>query len=563
MGTRSNRGAHSISADDIDSKLTSHLLGYTMTYSKGLKLRPEATDTAANIEVKQLVDLDIGDAVHEHQLSSEQRSSILRTFMFMKDKFDSNGNFTKYKGRLVADGSVQSRQQLSEVYGSISSPIAALTSIMISLGIATSRGMYIETGDVDGAFLRGTLDDDTYIRLPPPMATKWISYRSSDSEFLNPKGELILKLKKSLYGCSQSPLVWHRNVDDYMKSIGFNSLPKDPCIYKKMDGDVLSIVIFYVDDYMIISDKEEIGKKYGDMIEEHYGQVTRKFGCTHDYIGICIERGGDLTELSMFGYIDKILQALPATKHCSTPAGSNLFEIKGGPLLTGDKAKVFYSVVYMLLYLAQRCRPDILLPTSFLTTRVTKATQDDFDKLQRVSNYLEPTKRLKMHIKGGETIDLICYVDASHAVHDDFKSHTGSIISINNRCIVNVKSTKQGLSTKSSTESELVAVSDALPQIIYVKEFVQELLGSQVPTTFMQDNTSTISLIKAGRPLSQSTRHINIRFFFVHQYHSDGSIDVVHCKTENMYSDGFTKPLQGVAFTKFKNYVLGIEYPDV
>ena len=128
---------------------------------------------------------------------------------------------------------------------------------------------------------------------------------------------------------------------------------------------------------------------------------------------------------------------------------------------------------------------------------------------------------------------------------------------------MNVKSTKQGLSTKSSTESELVAVSDALPQIIYVKEFVQELLGSQVPTTLMQDNTSTTSLIQAGRPLSQSTRHTNIRFFFVHQYHSDGSIDVVHCKTENMFSDGFTKPLQGVAFTKFRNYVLGIEYPDV
>ena len=81
MGTRSNRGAHSISTDDTDSKLTSHLLGYTMTYSKGLKLRPEATDTAANIEVKQLVDLDIGDAVHEHLLSPEQRASILRTFI--------------------------------------------------------------------------------------------------------------------------------------------------------------------------------------------------------------------------------------------------------------------------------------------------------------------------------------------------------------------------------------------------------------------------------------------------------------------------------------------------
>ena len=77
----------------------------------------------------------------------------------MKDKFDSKGNFTKYEGRLVGDVSVQSRQQLSEVYGSISSPTAALTSIMISLGIATSRKMYLETSDVSGAFLRNNLHD--------------------------------------------------------------------------------------------------------------------------------------------------------------------------------------------------------------------------------------------------------------------------------------------------------------------------------------------------------------------------------------------------------------------
>ena len=97
--------------------------------------------------------------MHEELLSSEQRKTISRTFMFMKDKFDSNGNFTKYKGRLVGDGSVQIRQQLSKVYGSISSPTAALTSIMISLGIATSRKVYMETGDVSSAFMRNNLDD--------------------------------------------------------------------------------------------------------------------------------------------------------------------------------------------------------------------------------------------------------------------------------------------------------------------------------------------------------------------------------------------------------------------
>ena len=46
-------------------------------------------------------------------------------------------------------------------------------------------------------------------------------------------------------------------------------------------------------------------------------------------------------------------------------------------------------------------------------------------------------------------------------------------------------------------------------------------------------------------------------------YHSHGSIKVIHCRTEYMNADGFTKPLQCVAFIRFRNYVLGIDDTNV
>jgi hypothetical protein len=52
-------------------------------------------------------------------------------------------------------------------------------------------------------------------------------------------------------------------------------------------------------------------------------------------------------------------------------------------------------------------------------------------------------------------IRVIAYVDASYAVDSDFKSHTGAVISLGYGPIF-VKSTKQKLKTKSSTEAELV-----------------------------------------------------------------------------------------------------------
>ena len=179
------------------------------------------------------------------------------------------------------------------------------------------------------------------------------------------------------------------------------------------------------------------------------------------------------------------------------------------------------------------------------------------DKLQRVINYLHNTRNLTFKIKCEETMDLISYVDASHAVHDDYKSHTGNIITINGKSIINFKSVKQTLNSMSSTESELYAVSDSLPQLIYTKEFLEEILNKNIPTKLLQDNTSTIRLLEAGRPLSEKTRHINIKFFYIYQYIESGILKIEYCNTKNMKADGFTKPLQGKEFLEFRNYVLG------
>ena len=55
------------------------------------------------------------------------------------------------------------------------------------------------------------------------------------------------------------------------------------------------------------------------------------------------------------------------------------------------------------------------------------------------------------------------YVDASYGVHADGKSHTGMTISLG-RGAVHVRSSKQKIVTKSSTEGELVGLTDSLGQ---------------------------------------------------------------------------------------------------
>ena len=88
-------------------------------------------------------------------------------------------------------------------------------------------------------------------------------------------------------------------------------------------------------------------------------------------------------------------------------------------------------------------------------------------------------------------VKVITYIDASYAVHADEKSHTGCIIILGKGAIYG-KSSTQKLNTTSSTEAELVAISEAGDQVLWTRSFLihQEYIVG--PAVIYQDNLSTI-----------------------------------------------------------------------
>ena len=150
------------------------------------------------------------------------------------------------------------------------------------------------------------------------------------------------------------------------------------------------------------------------------------------------------------------------------------------------------------------------------------------------------------------------WVDASYGVHPDMKSHTGGVMSLG-RGVFACKSSKQKLNTsKSSTEAELVGASDYLPNTVWAKNFLEAQGHKLGANTFNQDNQSAIKLEVNGRASAgQKSRHIDIRYFWVKDRVKSEKIDIVHCPTEEMLADFFTKPLQGQLFEKFKKVLMG------
>ena len=151
------------------------------------------------------------------------------------------------------------------------------------------------------------------------------------------------------------------------------------------------------------------------------------------------------------------------------------------------------------------------------------------------------------------------HADASFAVHQDMKSHTGITMSMGEGVMYS-SSRKQKMNSRSSTEAELIAADDAITHIMWTKLFLEAQGYPTKNTILKQDNTSTMQLEKNGKSSSHKrTRHINIRYFYIKDHLDKGEFKLEYCSTDNMLADYMTKPLQGATFEKFRKQIMNFE----
>ena len=198
----------------------------------------------------------------------------------------------------------------------------------------------------------------------------------------------------------------------------------------------------------------------------------------------------------------------------TSPTPKHLFQVNDGcPKLNNEKADIFHSVTAKLLYLEKRARPDIETVVAFFTTRVTEPTTDDWKKLKRILTYLSNTINDIRRIGCDSLVHIFTWVDAAFAVHPNMRSQTGGTMSFG-WGVLHGRSSKQKLNTKSSTEAELVGMSEYLPYNIWLLNFLHAQ-GCKVHSNILyQDNQSTIRMAKNGRnSCTGNSRHIDIRCF--------------------------------------------------
>jgi hypothetical protein len=497
------------------------------------------------------------------ELTYREIKGVISSKLFTKAKYSPDGEFEKWKARLVAGGHMQNREEYT--YLETSSPTVGITSILTIAAIAAKERRKTATVDFTAAYLNAEMTEGKKIlmRLSREASSILCMLVPEYKTYLRDDGTVIVRLTKALYGCIESAKLWYDSICNTLIADGFTRNDKDPCIFNRVfDGKQITVCV-YVDDLLISCEKEKGIESVIEMLRRKYSDMTHNVSKKLKYVGMILDfsKDGECC-ISMPNFVDTLISDVGVTTNAPTPAGIDLFATRGSdPVLDEEKADLFHSIIMKLQYLAKRVRPDILLPVVFLSSRVTKCTVEDWKKLERIVRYLRGTRELCLRIKPADGImTIFAFVDASFAVHHDFRSHTGAVITFGLGSIF-FRSVKQKLNTKSSTEAELVGVSDAMNTVIWLRDFLIGQGYDVGPAILFQDNMSTIALMQNGRGNNERSRHINIKFFFITDRVDKGEIAIKYMPTEEMLADLLTKPLQGKKFRLMRDKLLGLAAP--
>ena len=458
-----------------------------------LSTMPERAIPSIQKELQQMLTRKVWVPVHFRTLTPSARMRVLRTTMFCRDKRDPDGQPGPFKSRLVAGGDQQDKGLFAE--GSLSSPTVSTTSLFVVAAIAADEERDVMTMDVGGAFLNADMPQDgttVHVKIDPTLASHLVTLDPTYTPFVDGRGCIIVELKKALYGTVQAAKLWYDLLVGVLVEQGFKPNPYDPCVLNRTAGGRQVTLALHVDDMFVTSahrpDLEELAalvasKWPGSTV--HHGPRVNFVGMTFDFEARAHLR---VVEVTMDSMTDAIIAESGVQRAKPSPCTEKLFEVDSqSPPLAPADAATFASIVAKTAWMAKRVRPEIATAIGFLTTRASAPTEEDRLKFVRVCQYLfgSPRRGIALGV-GEEGIRVRTHIDAAYGVHSTTgKSHSGCAISLG-KGPVYTASKGQKIVTKSSTEAELVALSDMASQAIHVRGFVMEQGYDTGPATIYQ-----------------------------------------------------------------------------
>ena len=469
----------------------------------------------------------------EMEKSQAKGHQVLGCMWVFTYKTDKHGFLQKVKARVVVWGNHQAQNGLPTRATTLAS-----TTFRTLMAITAKFDLETQQMDAINAFVHCNLDETVFMKFPPGFE----------------KENKVLCLRKALYGLRRSPLLWQKELTKTFREIGFREVPQEPCVM--LNGGV--IVFFYVDDIVFCYRKrdQEVVDAARKALEVKY-QLSF-LGELKWFLGVHVlrDRQSRRLWLSQQAYIDKltarfnidITKRLPKTPMAETELLPSI------DIAVKSEVERYQRKTGSLLFAAITTRPDIAFATSRLARFNTNPNKSHHEAADRVLEYLHHTRGYALqfgHQK--EAVSCICASDASFADNSlDRKSSQGFIITLFGGPIA-WRANKQDTVTTSSTEAELLALSQTAKEAIFLSRLLKALtLRLDEPLTIQCDNKQTLRLLnEESAKLTTKLRHVDIHRHWLRQEVRNRRIFLDWVPTKQMPADGLTKSLGPQRHDKF------------
>lgn len=257
-----------------------------------------------------------------------------------------------HKARLVAVG-CRDKEEYNPA--DTTTPTPSISLIRWLFAIVLEFGWKMIQADVKNAFLHSKIDREKFVSIPQGV--------NIDSK------RFVCKLKKALYGLKTAPKCWYNTVHRILTEMGFTRCEREPCLYIYRKGELLIIILVYVDDMIICgNDSEEISRVceiLKNKLEIKIIGIPRKFlGIQIDWQenGNIFLHQSDYTNLMLkvFGTLDCTPVATPMPSH-------NTQQTMKCDASAKNKVYSYKQAIGAILYLANNTRPDIAYAVNFLS----------------------------------------------------------------------------------------------------------------------------------------------------------------------------------------------------
>lgn len=441
-----------------------------------------------------------------------------------KVKRDPDGSTDRYKARLVVRGFTQ---EYGIDYHETFSPVVKFTSIRAILALAAAKQMKLKQFDVKTAFLNGDLEENVYMSQP-------IGYDDGSGR--------VCKLLKSLYGLKQASRCWNRKFTSFVNRFGFRASKYDPCVFVCNGENGMLILAIYVDDGLVAAEKQEAIEPVIKHLQQEFEIKVFELKC---FLGLEIDQRSDGSiHAHQQGYARKVLNRFNMTNCNAVSTPLNNSQNLGDFEADEEIEFPYREAVGSLMYLAVATRPDISFAVGSVSRYLEKPAAAHVNAVKRILKYVRGTMDMGIRFESGNDLHFCGYSDADYAGDVTTRRSTSGYVFMLGGSVISWGSERQKSVALSTTESEYMAASHAIKELIWLRNLLGELLQADdlAPILFM-DNQSAIRLVK-NPEFHKRTKHIDVRYHFIREKFEDGIFEMKYVQTDEQAADIMTKALQ-------------------